>query len=588
MFSRNVIRRKNVAKLLCVGLIFFSFGCAQQRFNIKYDPNIHPKHLKEDAPLVLTIPGLNIPMGGGLIQEYQFGDLFNLLAAEGVPARSLAYDTKDHPLTSVASLGYQDTAIGVTRVTPLLINEVQYENERRKKLGFGAVKEIVLITYSQGAVIGSEIYTRIHILKSEYKIFCRRFGPEWKALQKDPEFVMLMNAIQDFAAIKDIQVQREKDFERDPDLRNLYTRMEKKLQKQAEVFTTYLHDPTKLYPDIVHFEQVRTEKYPKKYPKFSEYAAKCETCREDFAQLKQFFIDYAIFEEVLDIKIRYISLSGSYFGSPEANKGYGFIEAVPILIPFVGRELEQIKQTRLGSPHQIAQLFRLVKFQKEDNYPFRPKDTMFVIGVNGDKGDGLVDQSAGHLADHISTVVGVTEEPSIADGKVQLTYDKLPDLIVVPLPVLHLPKATLFGDQDGSAYMTKTNPVFPFILDFINNDWYKIYEKLRKCDIALSQFMVEVTFKGLTKKAAKVHFKKIGNSPNIRINNEFYNVDSNTIVWSGEFIKDTERMILAGEELYEGYVTIEAGSDPENKLKSHIPVAPGVNTFVKIDLEDKK
>ncbi|HRZ87046.1 MAG TPA: hypothetical protein P5287_04450 [bacterium] len=554
-------------------------GCSMPNFSLKKENEIYPKLMRPDAPLVLAIPGLNIP-GEPIRQRSHFGNLVQMLADRGIPCKELVYDADDYPLTAVANLGYDQTSIGQTRVSPMIVDAVQEENDRRKELGVPPVKEVVLFTFSQGSVIGSRIIAKVHRFKREYEDFSRRFGQEWIALKNDPEFLFLMGYLNDYIAVRDIKVQREKDFKRDPDLRNLYKRTEKKLKDQSGDFSQYIADPSKKYPQVQLFEPPETPKYPKRYPMISEYQRKCNadaSCRD---RLLDFFVSYAEFKDLLDIHIRFISTAGSFFGSPNANTGVMLAELFVPAQLFLGREYNQIRDTQLGSEQQLITARSLYIDQREGRYPFMGGDTLFILGANGDKGDGIVDQSCAHLADHIG--VHVSRK---AGAKENVEIQRLPDFPVVPLEMTHLPRPAFpIGFTMGASYMVEGNPVFDYLLEFIDKDWRTIDRKLDASGIRLRQFMV-VVCPAHPELKKKISIKR-GNPPRgARINRQFLNRDTGAVIWTGTFTEGNTAMNLTGKEEEKWSMSLELAPDGREPVTVTIPISPGCNTFVGVDIE---
>ncbi len=567
--------------VLCIML--FASGCAQQYASLKAQNDLYPAKLDPKAPLVLAIPGLNVP--GAIPQQDHFGYLVPMLAEQGIACRILAYDTPEHPLTSVASLGFDKTNIATTRVGPATVDAIQYETARRATLGLPPVKEAVFFSYSQGAVIANRIANGIYLFKEKYRAFSEKYGQEWTALQSDPEFLFLMNALTDFIVLRDMKVQRESDFEKDPDLKSFFERAQKKLDAQAREFMTYLKDPREKYPTIVHFEPLNSAKYPKAYPKLDACAEECFTDLQNFSELKQFFVDYATYKDVLNVHFRFISTAGSYFGSPVANQTYGLMEVLPFLQGFVGPELRQIKDTQLGAPHQTKDAEDLLAMKRENHYPYSPEDALFLLGAHGDQGDGLVDQSAAHLSNHALGFSTLQVKGGPAEERVEMVVDRLPDFTIVPLPTKHFPETTLFGGRAyGAAFMEKGNPVFPYLLDFIRKDWKEIHGKLAESDIHLRQFMVEVFFQK-PENTPNPSFSRKDHTKNVRINREITNTGSDTYVWMGNFTGEDQRMNLFAKEDDSGFVTFSFWRDPQRRYTVDIPVYPGCNTLVKMEIQ---
>lgn len=560
-------------------LIIMIAGCAGPRLTLKSENEIYPKEMRSAAPFVLAIPGLNLPHDP-IRQEQHFGNLVQMLADKGIPSKVLAYDTDENPLTPVANLSYDETSIAVTRVTPYLENEVEIENARRAQLNLPPVKELIVFSFSQGSVMASRIVTRINYFKKSYASFCKRFGQEWCALQKDPEFLFLMSTLSDYIAIHDIKVQREKEFLRDRDLQILYTRLQKKYIAQSNDFRQYLIDPQKKYPDVVHFEPPESPKYPKFYPKLNAFLKRTNHSPTAREKVRKFLIGYASFDNLLDVEIRFISTAGSFFGSLNADWAYALAESFPPAKRFIGRELNQIKDTRLGSEHQLESVRYLYECVQMGWYPYQYDNTLFILGVNGDDGDGMVDQSAAHLADHLC--VGVVKGKG---GVPRQVVEKLPDFEVVPLQVTHMPQNTLFGKTYGAAYMVPGNPVFEYLVDFINKDWAAINKRLAGSNLQVRQFMVQAFSFKENDQRVMLHFKRKGNSANVTIDDEYRNPDSGAVVWSGRFTGKEDYMNLTGPEAKNGTVTFEYWTRPDDKTTVEVPITPGCNTFVAVQAE---
>jgi len=500
---------------------------------------VYPAQLMPDAPLVLAIPGLVVP-GLDVTQQQHFGYLVQMLADEGIPCRELPYNTREDPLSTDAALFSSDLSIAWTRVGPAMIREIEIENERRAALGIPPVRKLVLFGYSQGGVIGAQIAGRIfYLFRKEYGEAARAFGDEWTALQKDPEFKYFINALDDYVVVRNIKVQNENFFARSPELRRFYDRARAKLEKQFDQFMQYLVDPSSRFPGVKQFEGLGTPYYPKRYGKIREYAAaRGSRSTEEKERNKQFFIDYAQYRDLLNVEPYFITAAASLFGSPQANDTLNLVRWVPFVKYFIGREFYQIKQTELGTKQQIERIEKLVQCHKDDRYPVTPRRALFLVGANGDRGDGLVDQPAAHLSRHALTRMRVVGEAGKGARLEAVEHDRLPPLVVVPLEVMHFPEKVmwgLLGTRYGAAYMVKGNPGFPYLLDFLKGDWPSIEKRLSLSSATLSQFMVEVSFTD----AGMSRFGVLRNwqSENVAVTGRYFNRDSGTTVWTGHFKK---------------------------------------------------
>jgi len=522
-------------------LLAFCAGCTTLDL-IKPPPrnDLYPAALAPDAPLVLAIPGLRVP-GLRITQEEHYGRLVELLAAEGIPCRILAYDTPEDPVTRQAALYSPDHGLAWTRVGPAMAREFEAENERRLARGAPPVNRIVLIGYSQGSVLMAQLARSVfYTFKNDYRKTVEAFGAEWDVLQKDPEFLLFINVIDDFVVLDNIKTQYEELFRDSPSLRRLYERAQKKLVTQHEEFLQYLTDPARNYPGVKKFEGVGSPYYPKRYEKIRAYAAERGTRSEaEKEKNRQFFITYAQYRGLLNVEARLITCAGSLFGSPQASDTVNLVKWLPFVRHFVGREYYQIEQTELGTAQHIQRIEKLVAEVREKRYPFGPTEVLSIVGSNGANGDGLVDQPAAHMSMHTYTLFRVAAGK---DGKRCLEEAEsvtLPAVPVVPLRVMHFAEKTMggFGGKYyGAAYMVKDNPAWPYILNFIKGNWAEMEKDLSRDSTLFRQFMIEVTMADGEMKESDVRWEDA--SDNIEIRGRYFNAGSRTIVWTGYF-KDT-------------------------------------------------
>lgn len=554
-------------------------GCATVSVGrIPSQEGVYPASTAPDTPLVLAIPGLRVP-ALPVSQDQHFGHLVEMLAANGIPCRILSYDTAENPLTVGASLFASDLAIAWTRVGPAMVREVRYENERRAALKLPPLRRLVLFGYSQGGVLMEQIACRIFfLLKRDYDDMQASFGDEWRALQQDPEFIYFMNALDDFLVIRNIRLQRTREFVRDPELRQFYSRAEGKLQRQFNDFISYLDDPSSRYPDVDRFEDPETPRYPKRYRRVRTCAKSLEGCSiEEHERIRNFFVDYAQYHDLLSLSPSFISAAGSYFGSPRADDSFLLFTWLPFLKYFARRELTQIDQSRLGSIHHLENMENLVRANRDERYPLDPDNTLFLVGANGNRGDGFVDQSSAHLSDHTLEVVRIPA----GKGGGAVSRDRLPDLTVVPLRVMHFPEREMGGwgrRRYGVAYMEEGNPGFEYLLKFIRNDWAGIRGALSHDDDSLRQFMLEIAFEGAGWGTPVI--LQTGHSRNVRVDGRYENPESGIFVWTGYFT-DGQEMNLLGQETVMGTVTLDARLPGGTRVRASYPVHPGCNSFVK-------
>ena len=579
----NAVSFRLLRSPACAAALALCAGCASISVGkIPRQDGIYPARTAPDVPLVLAIPGLRIP-GLAVTQDQHFGFLVEMLSAEGIPCRVLAYDTAENPLISGAALFDSDLAIAWTRVGPAVVREVQYENERRASLDLPPVRRLVLFGYSQGAVVMEQIACRIFFqLKRRHDEMQARFGLEWRALQQDPEFLYLMTALDDFLVVRNIRLQREREFRRDPELRQFYRRAEEKLKRQFNEFIAYLEDPSSAYPEIDRFEEPGTPRYPKRYQELRLCAQSVEHCSlEERERIREFFFDYAQYHDLLALSPAFISAAGSFFGSPRANESFLLFRVFPFLKFFARRELTQIAQTRIGTVYHLRHIENLARSNRDERYPLDYDNTLFMVGANGARGDGIVDQSSAHLSDHTFRIVKVPSAPG--EAATLLCDDRLPDLTVVPLPVMHFPEVTLGGwgrRRYGAAYMEEGNPAFDYLLRFIRSDWAGIRGALSREEGSLRQFMLTIAFEGRGWGSPSPRSR--GHSRNIRIDGRYDNPESEIFNWTGHFVAAGQKMNLVGPEIAEGTITIEVRMPDGERVRAPFTVHPGCNSFVKV------
>lgn len=604
------LSRAGAIIFLAPAIAVFCAGCATVSVGpVRSQEGLYPPATKADAPLVLAIPGLRVPTLH-VTQEQHFGHLVGMLAERGIPCRILVYDTHEYPLSRGAALYSPDLSIAWTRVGPAAVHEVQIENERRAALGLPPVRRVVFFGYSQGAVIMEQIATRIfYSFRNECDEMAKRFGTEWEALKNDPEFNYFMNALEDYLVLKNIKAQRGRELVRDPDFKLVCRRAEMKVSRQFNEFLEYIVDPSIRYPAVKRFEEPGTPKYPKRYHSVRMCAGSLQHCSiEQRERIKEFFIDYAEYRTMLSVKPAFISAAGSFFGSPRASDSLALFRRLPFLKFLAGRELVQIEQTRLGTAQQLENIEHLVRFNRDERYPIDPDNTLFIVGANGKKGDGLVDQSSAHLADHSFQRLRVNRGGRVREKVTTelIERDRLPDLIVAPLRLTHFPEKImggLGGRRYGAAYMEEGNPAWPYVLSFIQGDWGGIGDRLARGErwtadqmldliplagfggisapVGLRQFMLEVNLP--PGKWSGAGISHTGRSKNVKIDARYHNPDSRTWVWTGHFDGPGQEMNLFGPESVEGSIDIELSLPHGVRLPLGCVVYPGCNSFIKIE-----
>jgi hypothetical protein len=559
----------------------------------------------DSLPLVIGIPGFRVP-GVTIPQEGHFGELGNILESWGIPYYCMVYDSDDYPLRMVADLASDNYSIATTRVIPTIVRTIKFEQERRAKEGLPPVKDVIMFMYSQGTVVSYGFVRQLHYFRRQYMDYLEEFGAEWEALLKDPEFLSVMFAMDNFTLIKNIQVQRERDFERDPDLRLFYDRTKEQVEQKYTNFVEYLIDPSTLFPNVLQFDPPETGKYPKKYPKIREYGLKCRQEPEEKQRAVKFMQDYSLLRNVREINFMYFSTSGSIFGSPHANAGYDLLQTVKFG-QMVVKGVNQIKDTRLGSFHHTRKISNLVRESKIPGYPISKENTLFVVGANEEQGDGLVDQPSAHISGHGLVELNIEQKPNAQKSSepIMVKMEVLPEQYVVPLEVHHFPVKTFWGlgpTHPGSAYMEPGHPVLDYLIPFMYKDFKQLEKQISENDIYLRQFMFEFTFRHITAGAEteqqiaerresllggllptfiKELDVRIENKPiNIDIQGKFFNADNLTYVIVGSY-KESIFFEDKPEEISMDFAIRARGYDP---ILLTLPVRAGKIVFVNINL----
>ena len=189
-------------------------------------------------------------------------------------------------------------------------------------------------------------------------------------------------------------------------------------------------------------------------------------------------------------------MSGSFFGSPTADTTYEALKFLPGGLDkfFVGPAKEQIKQTRLGSRHHLEFIKRLLEDSEEAGDVRDMHDAYFIVGANGDKGDGLVDQSSAHLSSHMLTEIQVSELMAQENDKpTAYPSRRLPIYPVTGLKVHHVPgRRFIFIKNPGVADMNRKSKTWPFLLAFLKKDQETLNRLHEEHNQKLRQFMVEL------------------------------------------------------------------------------------------------
>ena len=423
-------------------------------------------------------------------------------------------------------------------------------------------------------------------------------------------FLAFIEAVDTYNLINSIRVQRESDFDHDLDLQLFYDRSKEKMHEKYLNLLKYLIDPVSLFPHVEKFDPPDTKKYPKRYVAIHEYALKCQVDEKEHARIMQYMQDYSRFNSIREVNFMYFSTAGSIFGSPQANSGYDLLKNFPVG-KFVVKGVQQIKDTRLGSFHHTRKIVNLVRESKLPDYPITPENTLFIVGANGQKGDGLVDQPSAHISGHgyLNLDVsknGQSDNDTPSEGPIKVHMDVLPELHVVPLEVHHFPVKTFWGlgpTLPGAAYMTEGHPVLNYLYSFMYKDFDKIDQMNDADDVYLRQFMFEFTFRHIVGEAMtdeqieerrKLLFidgllgqfikdldvKIVKKHPDIDMQGKYFNADNLTYVLIGSY---EDSIFRTGKPVIRDMVfRIRAkGYEP---ITLTLPVRPGKIVFVNINL----
>ncbi|MDX9703189.1 MAG: hypothetical protein RBU23_09115 [Candidatus Auribacterota bacterium] len=606
-YYKNFLWKWIAATAITVFCVCVSVTCAEEPEHLleKYK-RLYPDRL----PMVLGIPGFRVP-GVTIAQEKHFGDLRELLAEHDIPYYCMAYDTDEYPLPSVADLSSEHYSIASTRVIPSIVRAIKLERDRRIKNNLPPVEDVIMVMYSQGTVVSYGFVQRLHYFRRTYNEYRETFGAEHFAILSDPVFLAFIESVDMFNLINSIRVQRERDFLRDLDMQLFYERSKERMNEKYQELLKYLLDPGSLFPHVEKFDPPETNKYPKRYVKINEYAKRCKDDPDEHAKIMQYMQDYSLLNSVRELNFMYFSASGSIFGSPHANSGYEFLKKFPVG-QFVVKGVPQIKDTRLGSFHHTRKIANLVRESKSPHYPITSKNTLFIVGANGERGDGLVDQPSAHISGHGYVNIDVlqnmrSDDNSFSpDEKIKVKMEVLPNITTIPLKVHHFPVKTLWGlgpTLPGSAYMTKGHPVMDYLYPFIYKDFERIERLSGENDIFLRQFMFEFTFRHITGDAVTdeqiaerrrmlfidglvaqfikdLNVQIIKKHPDIDMQGKYFNAENLTYVLIGSY---EDSIFRKGKpEVRDMEFRIRArGFEP---IRLTVPARPGKITFVNINL----
>jgi hypothetical protein len=541
------------------GVAYFFLGlafCLSACQTLPPTSSLPSKQLVRQAntPLIVALPGFRRVIVEHSQEEY-FGHLQPILESEGFPSIILVYDSQAHPLTSGSDLSSESHSIAVTRILPALVYAIRDENKIRQSQGLAPLSEIDFVGFSQGSVLAVDLLMKLRELREQLSAYFQTSEQEYQALVKDPEFRAFNNTAEDYIAIRNIQVQREKDFENDPDFKLIYEHSQGRVLADFKRFYDYLTGPKTHYPKFAEILK-------------KEYQEKSITKVENFEN----WLNFAQFQALLPIRFRFFSIAGSLFGIPKASGGYTFIKNFPLLAcPFIGgAAVDQIRDTRVGSEHQL-QLIELLGNIKKIGMTHQAYEGMyFIVGANGEKGDGLVGQSSAHLSEHLLSVLDLE---ALRKGSAEsLKTETLPKFPVTGIPAKHLPSQTFFVQQLGISQMELGSPVLPFLLAFLNKDTATLEKLHEKQGVPLRQFMVEIQIPP-TSELKDYQFKVKGYSRDIKVSKLFNNPTTCVLIVTGVF---------KAKNKSESVIQFSVSRKQEKPLNFKIPVRPGKIHFVNV------
>jgi len=472
----------------------------------------------------------------------------------GFPSALVVYDTKADAMTGVADLTSDERSITILRLLPRLTTLIIHENEIRASQGLPHLEKLDIIPYSQGSVLIWDLLQRVAAFHDRLDDLKRSAGEEWDRLEKDPEFLDFNEEIMDAFLIRNVSIQMREEFDKYLDLKNIYFREERNIKKAAERFEKHLSSPEGGYPKIVEWLAKNNSPAQKK----------------DFTQ--GFFFQHAAFRQLLPLKFRIFSITGSFYGSPEAVSGYFYMKVAPrIAKAVIGNRQNQIADTRLGNQHQLDWTKNLFRRQVLENRKQIVEAVYFIVGVNGHKGDNLVDQPSAHLSAHRLAQV-MLDEVMKSSGEIKPKWQYLPERTVTGLPIIHLASRHLFRRIPGAAEMPGNSKVYPFLMAFLEKDDAKLKALHDAKHKELTQFVISVY---LPQKGPITHkdLELKGLNKTLKITGKFVNQTTGSVSWTGYF-RDTTKL----EEAVE--ISIKRASLPNAYIRT--VVKKGETSFLEI------
>ena len=561
---------------------------------------------EQSPPLVLSIPGLVIP-GKNMTQAEHYGNLGILLNDMNIPYQCIVYDSHDDPLSAKSGLITEKYSIISTRVIPGILFAIEKERIRRESNKLPPLREVVIMGYSQGGLIALQFIGRNFRYKNRYDEYIKEFANEYQALINDPIYMELVEAVNVYEKMLAVEYQNEAIFKKHIDLKHVSDWLEMEAKNRFNRLRDYICDPSSIFPNAKTFDPPQTSNYPKEYNNIKKFFLKKSNDTNFIHEFHDFITEDALFRAIRDLEIRVMCFSGSLFGSPEANIGYDILEHAKIFERFV-HGVQEIKDTRLGSPQHIRTIETLINFENESEYPLNNRNILFILGANNEKGDGFVEQPCAHLSGHQYAEIDLADyrcEYEDRNNPVYIKREDIPDLTLVPLEVHHFPVKTFFGlgpVLPGSAYIDSIeHPSFKYVKAFIEKDYDSIEGYKNSDKTVMRQFMVEFTLGNIERVKEKLHELHIKNETaafnellnSLKTNIELKNKPAGLHIQSKFFNKENLTYVFIG------YVDVadikqEHSVDFVIKLKGYpplnvsLPVKAGEITFLRVYDTDSK
>ena len=528
-----------------------------------------------ETPLVAAIPGLNVPFSP--VGAAQFGQLPEMLERDGIPSFIVAYDEKTHPLSEISGLYSEQYSIASTRVLPILSAAIEKENEIRRSQNVPDLKELVIVSYSQGSVLGLDVIRGFAIFRQEWLSFQQQSGDEWDRLRNDPEFILLRDSVSNFLMIDKIRIERLKEYKRSYNFQRLYRQLSQDSKKAFERFKQYLM-PT----------DVNSTPYPATTRWFLGDDVNNDVTT---AGMYDFWRQYVEYERLLPVQLRLFSLAGSFFGTGKANVGFGMLEVLPfqgelLVGPIVG----QVKDTQLGTRYHLKVIKDLLRLSRQVEPERVTGNLYFIAGVNNNEGDGLVPEFSAHFSSHLYTWIDSRDLLACSkSGPLAFTHKRLPDYPLTGLKVYHLPhRELLFFDKLGVAQMNEKSEAYPYLVAFIKKDVDRLHSLHQSQHQKMRQFMVVVELPP-SGKMDQCKFKLTPASDQVKITGRYYNRSSHAMAWTGIFESNKLAFNSAGNvSKPSADIVLRISKLKENDINVRMVVEPGIIHFVEIGTNSSK